>query len=157
MNTISPTWRKVRYGLYVFGFAAGLGRTFLPLQDPAGSGPAESSTTVLVVGSAAILLFIPLGLLGIVGLQAANPMSDKQWDPPRHDANPLYPRNPLFFFHGAGWFFAASGSGILAGTFWAGWKAFVAGLYLLLAATAVLAGVRLCMRVYTSKIRDSKA
>jgi hypothetical protein len=144
--------------LYGFGFLSGLVRTFFPFEGPFGS---EVSGSMMVVFAAlfvfSVVVFIPLALLGVIGLQVVNPMSNERWHPPRHDSNPLYLRNPLYFFHFVAFFIAAMGIGSFLGATWAGWAALAAGAGGVLAGGSIYMGLRLSMRVYHWKIAAERA
>jgi hypothetical protein len=108
-------------------------------------------TVIAVVGIVATLV-IPFMLLFIIGLQAANPLSDKVWTPPDHRSNPFRFSNPLFFFHFAAFCVGAAGIGALVSVIWNGLIVLLYGGQLILAAVMLLVGVRWCMRVFSHKM-----
>src|SRR5437867_12795738 len=56
-----------------------------------------------------ILLFSPVALLLIVGLQSQNPLSSTRWRKPSWLINPFLFEEPLQFFHLAAYHFLAAG------------------------------------------------
>jgi hypothetical protein len=110
---------------------------------------------LLAAFGAVILLFIPLGLLFVIGIQSVNPYSDAMWSKPTHDANPFRLRNPLLFFHFAAYVTLAVGVSLVLSSIWRGWFALAHGLLMLLGALMILAGVKLSTRVFRHKMSAS--
>ncbi|MEM1108600.1 MAG: hypothetical protein AAGH99_07920 [Planctomycetota bacterium] len=146
----STTWFRLRMVISVFV----IGMTMLipgqPFEDLR-SLPTEIHLFVAIFLIASLIL-IPLMLLFVIGIQAINPLNDSQWLKPTHDANPLYLRNPLFFFHFAAYLIFAAGGSLLVSSLWRGWPALAHGVYLLLAAPMILLGIRICIRVFRHKL-----
>lgn len=141
-----------------FGFLSGLaapGDTFL--GTPPGTFqelPSFSTGTFVVFGLHAILLtlFLPLGLLFVIGIQSVNPFSDDVWTRPTHHSNPLHLGNPLLFFHFFAFFVGASGLGVVVSSLWNGLPAALHGILGLWGSSMILVGIRLCMRVFQHKL-----
>jgi hypothetical protein len=92
--------------------------------------------------------------VAVLSIQVVNPLSDAQWTRPTHASNPLRLGNPLLFFHFAAYLAGAIGIGYLLSALWNGVYAIGMGVFMLLGAVATLAGVRLSMVVFKSKMAD---
>ncbi len=149
---IGSTWIKIRLSFFVICFASAL---FVPAEQ---SEKFEISSdwmfSVEVIFAILGLMFIPIGLLLVIGLQAANPFSDEKWSPPTHRSNPLHFGNPLLFFHFAAFGIGAQSLGFLTSSLWNGWPVAVLGTFGVLGAIMVLVDVRLCMRVFKDKMME---
>jgi hypothetical protein len=82
-------WKLLRVGLVVF---VAVSSFFVPL------GP-QAKPPIGWGALAIIFLFIPLGLLFVIGIQAVNPLSAKVWRKPDWNLNPINFKDPVQFFH----------------------------------------------------------
>jgi hypothetical protein len=144
------TWFRIRLGLLVLAFVVALGNPAREF-DTLWAMPVWM-VWIVVVAAALGVLAIPLMLLWVIGLQAANPGSDKQWARPTHQADPFRLGNPLLFFHFFAFVLAACALGALVSALWRGLPALCAGLTWGAAAVSTLAGVRLAMRTFKHKL-----
>jgi len=157
-------WYRVRIGLLVTFFALGIifGIIF-PYNEFRIDDFVDALATALPVGIPVLvigmcifaLLFYPLGLIFVIGIQAVNPFSAPRWTKPSWRSNFLNLRDPLHFFH----FFAFAGLAGAAGSALGslavqGRLDFLVVAMQALAGLGILAGVRLCLRVYRFKYQD---
>jgi len=146
------TWLRFRLGLITLSFVVAI---FAPVEQP--DALMSSPTWVHVVEAVFLvvsLALIPVMLLFVISLQAANPFSDAKWTPPTHRSNPFRWGNPLLFFHFAAFLSGAHGSGLLVSSPWKGPIVAAYGAVVLFGAFMLLVGVRLCMRVFKSKMES---
>ncbi|MCP4607903.1 MAG: hypothetical protein GY845_04215 [Planctomycetes bacterium] len=92
-------WKWIRSGLMTLMMVASL---FMPLE-PQVKPPMDWSTLAI------IFVFIPFGLLFVIGIQAFNPLSVKVWKKPNWNLNPMNFRDPVQFFHFAAYLMLAQG------------------------------------------------
>ena len=104
-----------------------------------------------LAGMVFALVLIPFSLLLVISFQTINPLSDKVWSRPDHYSNPLRLRNPLPFFHFAGYAVIAVGCGVLVSSLWQGICAAIEGAWYFLAGLGILFGVWLSMKLCKSK------
>jgi hypothetical protein len=104
-----------------------------------------------------VLLVSLLSILMLVGMQAANPMSAPVWQRPSWQANPFNLGQPLRFFHFGGWWFVAGGCGMLASSVRYGSPVWSEAGLVLGAGIGMLLGIRLCERVFKSKVQPDPA
>ncbi len=92
-------WALVRVGFIFVGVVLGAWR-----------GPTLDHATPPIDGKALILTFIAgaLGLQFLLSFQALNKKSSEVWRKPSWKENPFSLRQPVQFFHLAGWFFVVS-------------------------------------------------
>jgi hypothetical protein len=101
------------------------------------------------------ILFPPLALLFVIGIQAVSPFSAPRWTKPSWRSNFLNLRDMLHFFHFGAFAGLAGAAGSALGSLAVqGRLDFVVAAMQALASLGILAGVRLCMRVYRSKYQD---
>lgn len=99
-----------------------------------------------------MLIFTPVVVLLLVGLQAINPFSARIWRRPSWYTNPLLFTEPLQFFHLAAFYFLASGAGVLLGLPLGSLSGFPVAVVLL--SIGLCVGVRLCISIFTWKMAD---
>jgi hypothetical protein len=145
-------WFKVRLGFHVFGLAGGALFAHQGVAELARLEPWELGFLAILSGVAVLLM--PFMLVMVLSIQAVNPLSDAAWTRPTHASNPFRLGNPLLFFHFAGYLAGAQGLGFLLSALWNGVYAAAIGVFMLLGAVATLAGVRLSMWVFRSKLAD---
>ena len=136
-------WFPVRLVLMALGFLASL---CVGLTHPVRGDELDVPPSIVTLF--ALPVAVPICLLIVVGVQAVIPFGAKVWTTPTQRANPFNLREPLLFFHFAGFFVGASGLGFLAAS--AGyipWLVF-RGLGESLGAIGLLVGVEICQRVF---------
>lgn len=109
----------------------------------------------LLLFAAICLISIPIMLLFVIGIQYINPLSDKYWSKPTHDANPFCFGNPLFFFHFGAYQMLAVGVGSFISALWHGWPALLHGIFLLLGSLMFLVGIHACVHCYHKKFLET--
>jgi hypothetical protein len=113
--------------------------------------PAQSEDSPLPFLVAAFLIGI-VGLLFVVGAQRINPLSAKLWRYPNWSINPFQMREPLHFFHFAGYFMLASGAGAALHQIFVGSTLHASDCLSLIFGLGILCGVRVCTVVYKNKM-----
>lgn len=99
-----------------------------------------------------MLLFTPLGLTFIIGIQALNPYSAKNWRKPSWDINPFLFKEPLQFFHLGSFHFLAGGLVACTTLLDRGKAAAPLAVSLLSIGIGVWLGVQLCMILFKNKM-----
>ena len=153
-------WYWVRIGLLVAFFALGIifGIIFpydeFRIDDLAAAVP--GGLPVLVIGMCIFaILFYPLGLIFVIGIQAVNPLSAPRWAKPSWRSNFLNLRDMLHFFHFGAFVVLAGAAGSALGSLAVqGRLDFLLVAMQAMAGLGTLAGVRLCMRVYRFKYQN---
>lgn len=105
--------------------------------------------------AAFLLLVLMAGVLGlpfIIGIQRVNPWTASVWQYPTWSANPFQPREPLQFFHFGGYFMLGAGAGSLLNQLAMGLPLDSSGSVLLAFGAGILVGVRICTRLFKSKM-----
>ncbi len=92
-------WKLLRIGLIVFVAVSSL---FTPLEP-------QAKPPIGWAELGAIFIFIPLGLLFVIGIQAVNPLSAKVWRKPDWNLNPFNLRDPVQFFYFGAFLMLAQG------------------------------------------------
>ena len=105
----------------------------------------------------AVFAFGVVGMLFVVGIQAANPRSDLAWTYPRWARNPFTMRQPLQFFHLGGYAFMAAGTGALLRALFVPTTSVDEPLVITFWGAGMLAGVWCCVRVFRRKMELSRA
>ena len=144
----ADTWFKIRLVLMGLAFLSGL-------LGPSVTADGFEDTLplwLIVVICLFVLVPIPFGILLVVGIQAANPLSDKTWNAPSHHANPFRLGNPLLLFHFGAFLVAAGSLGVLLSAAWKGALVAVGGAFGVLAGVSCFLGVKLSMRVCKDKL-----
>jgi hypothetical protein len=100
----------------------------------------------------AILVFCPIGLLFVLGLQVIKPRSAKLWLRPSWQLNPFNFRQPLQFFHLAAYACLAQALGILVRLAVSQVSFYVDSLVPLAMAIGILFGLQLITLVFRAKI-----
>lgn len=135
-------WTYIRVTLIVATF---LSSAFI-IQEPAQS---EDSPIPFLIGA---FLFGIVGLLFVIGVQRINPLSAKLWRYPKWSINPFQMREPLQFFHFAGYFMLASGVGTALHQIFVGSTLHAGDCLSLIFGLGTLCGVRVCTVVYKNKM-----
>lgn len=135
-------WTIIRV---IFIAAAFLSSAFIT-QAPAQTE--DTPTPFLIVA----FVFGIVGLLFVVGMQRINPLSAKLWRFPKWSINPFQMREPLQFFHFAGYFMLASGAGTALHHFFSGPALQNSDCLPLVFGLGILGGVRACTVVYQDKM-----
>ena len=103
-------------------------------------------------GLAAILFsFSIVALIFVVGIQFVNPRSAAQWRYPSWKLNPFRTKEPLQFFHLAGFLFVAAGLGAIGNALVEGSRIYDGALFVVLGLGTV-AGVYICTVLYGRKM-----
>lgn len=139
------TWAIVRTALVIFAFL----QVALRSQVPA---PPEG---VSLSGLAGIFCVGAFGILFVVGIQRINPLSAPTWRYPRWSVNPFLLREPLQFFHLAGFFFLAAGAGTLLRQFILGPQVELSVFFVPVFGSGILCGVYACTIVYRGKMSSA--
>ena len=98
-----------------------------------------------------IFAIMPILILPVIGIQKLNPMSSPIWEKGSWLANPFNLKQPLQFFHMSGYFFVASGIGLLAASVYHEGSTKLA-IVLIAIGLGVLLGIKLCERLF---VRES--
>ena len=135
-------WLAVRV-LFVFAaFLQGL------LMEHIAPPPFDVPALLLAV----IFLAAIYGILFVIGIPAANPLSSKLWHYPSWQINPFLIQEPLQFLHFVGHYFFALGVGVLLRhVFYAGHIGPGSFLYMAIAG-GILVGVWVCTAIYYRKM-----
>ena len=96
-------------------------------------------------------IFGVVGLQFIIGLQAFNPMSAKNWLRPSWQHNPFNFKQPLQFFHFGGWFMLASSLPYLPEVIEGNQESMFLAATLASFGLGMLLGVRLSVLIYRRK------
>lgn len=135
-------WLYVRIGLILISVIAAF---FAPLEPQA----------VPPIGWGALLaifIFCPIGIVIVLGMQVANPMSAKVWRRPSWSLNPFNIREPLLFFHLGAYMFLADGMVMLMRTATSAEPFYVESLIPLVMAMGVFLGLQAVMLLFSSKM-----
>lgn len=138
-------WLNVRIGLILISVFAAF---FAPLEPQA--VPPIGWEALL-----AIFIFCPIGIVIVLGMQVANPMSAKVWRRPSWSLNPFNFREPLLFFHLGAYMFLADGIVMLMRTAIAAEPFNAESLILLVMAIGVFLGLHVAMLLFSSKMEHS--
>jgi hypothetical protein len=149
-------WYWVRIGLLVAFFAMGIVFPYNDFRIDVFAAAVPGGIPVLVIGMCIFaILFPPLALIFVIGIQAVNPYSAPRWTKPSWRSNFLNLRDMLHFFHFGAFAGLAGAAGSALGSLAVqGRLDFVVAVMQALASLGFLAGVRLCMRVYRFKYQD---
>ena len=101
-----------------------------------------------------VFSFCTLGMVFVIGIQAANPLSAPRWRKPRWTINPFLFKEPLQFFHLAAFHFLAAGLSACAAIPFIGWKAAPYAVFFLAMGGGAWAGVSLSMVLFRKKMVD---
>jgi len=135
-------WTSIRLALVLLAAAMAF---FVPL------GP-EATPPIAWPHLIWMYLACPVLLLFVVGMQVRNPRSASVWRHPSWALNPFSLREPLQFFHFAGFVFIANGIGAIARLAFARAPLQVDAMLSLVMGLGVLTGVALCVVVFRSKM-----
>jgi hypothetical protein len=139
------TWKKIRIGIIVIAAATAF---FLPVElheEP------SMNWTELVI----LFVFVPIGLLFIIGIQAVNPFSAKEWKKPDWDMNFLNFTDPVPFFHFGAYIMLVQGAVMLCRLPFENAQFHPESFMSLLMGVSVLLGVQIIMLVFRSKYKRS--
>lgn len=137
-------WRKVRIAFYLL-------TAVLSAASESVADEVEWWSVPLV------LLFSVVSVVILVGIQAVNPLSAREWRPPSWDATPFDLGQPLQVVHFGGWWFVVGGCGMLASSVLHASGNWGSTGIVLAAGIGLLFGVRLCERVFTSKVQSASS
>jgi hypothetical protein len=101
-----------------------------------------------------IFCFGIIGLLFVVGIQRLNPRSAPIWRYPSWSINPFLAREPLQFFHLGGFYFLASGAGIILRKLFLNQDLDISLLFFPAFGAGTLCGIYVCTYVYKSKMEQ---
>lgn len=135
-------WSYVRIGLILVSVIAAF---FAPLEPQA--VPPNGWGALL-----AIFIFCPIGIVIVLGMQAANPMSARVWRRPSWSLNPFNFREPLLLFHLGAYMFLADGIVMLMRTAISAESFYVESLMPLVMAIGVFLGLQAVMLLFSSKM-----
>ncbi len=141
------TWLPVRIAL-IAGSAIS---SFVPPLQPQASPPIDWRAVCL------IFAFSVIGMLFVIGMQAINSRSSPVWTKPSWYENPFTLKNPLQFFHLAGYAMLASGGVFSARLLISGEPFFPESVVLVAMGAGSLIGVNLCMSVYKFKLAPNNS
>ena len=135
-------WMRIRWVILI----ATVAMCLLAPTRSEGAHPLDWAALVIIG------LVMPVGLVAVIGVQFLNPRSAPIWEYPSWRSNFLNLRQPLHFFHFAGYVCLAQGIGAITKTFIAHTPTtpLVLSGFVLAASTAV--GVWACTRVYHRKM-----
>ena len=134
-------WKLFRIGLIVFVAVSSFFAPFGPQAKP------TIDWNTLVV----IFFFIPIALLFVVGIQAANPFSAKAWRKPDWNLNPLNFRDPVQFFHLGAYAMLGQGIVILCRIPFSNVPFYPEVLLPMIIGIGILLGIQIIMLVFRSK------
>lgn len=148
-------WFTVRVACLILATILGFASSFKHAEQLAGLSRATATAILLLMALG--LLLLPSLMLGIIRIQALNPLSADVWKPPGSSEPFLNFRDPLQFFHFGAWSSVFFGAGHVLGGFFAGWIVVALGTLQVLGGVVGLYAVRLCVRRFKSKYRQSDA
>ena len=140
-------WTTVRVALLAVGFLQGALSSHV-------LGPSEGVTAFLLV---VVFAFGLVGVLFVVGVQRINPWSAPKWRYPSWSINPFLLREPLQFFHFAGFFFIAGGVGNALRQLFLGQELQLSSLFLPAVGIGAIAGVYACTFAYRGKMAHPRS
>jgi hypothetical protein len=123
-------------------------------RDPLGWIPASGVSLGLVLG---LFVYGVVAVPIVTALQRANRRSASVWRYPRWSINPLTMREPLQFFHAAGFVFLGLAAGIAAGEFAERHDLTVACLPTLAVGVGLLGGVYASTWLFRSRMEAGSA
>lgn len=144
------TWLPIRLGLMALAFLGGM---FMPA--PATTGDTGALYAGVVVSVLFLLVFVPLVVLLVIGIQAMLGVGHDKWHRPKHCTNPFQIGNPLPFTHFLGCLVGALGLGGLVAGLWRGAMIALLGGHVVLIGVLMLIGVHLAMRLFYHKMTDA--
>lgn len=137
-------WKLLRIGLIVFIAASSL---FTPLEP-------QAKPPIGWTALGAIFIFIPVGLLLLVGIQAVNPLSAKVWRKPNWNLNPFNFRDPVQFFYFGAYIMLAQGVVTLCRFPFSKAPFYPESLIPLVMGVGMLLGVQIIMLAFRSKYSE---
>ena len=149
------SWRTLRIALCIMGFATGL------FDSPEfGLSVAENNILMSVIFLGVVFfvltIFIPAGLLLVVGFQA-NLHPHKKWTYPTWDSPVLDFCDPLLFFHAATYVILAIGTGFMVSAIFRGLPALIEGIFMVYACCLMLFSIKLCAKKFKHKYTTTTA
>ena len=139
-------WFCIRMTLVLAGGYSGLSITS---PDVVASSNVDWEACLIIV------LFAPLALLLVVGIQAINPCSAKVCRKPSWTINPFLFKEPLQFFHLGAYHFMAGGIVGSLSLFYRGTEAAPLAMLMLSIGAGVWLGVQLCILIFRKKMGNS--
>ena len=145
------SWRTLRIALCIMGFATGL------FDSPEfGLSVAENNSLMSVIFLGVVFfvltIFIPAGLLFVVGFQAnLNLLPHKKWTYPTWDSPVLDLCDPLLLFHAATYAILATGTGFIVSAIFRGLPALINGILIVYACCLALFTIKLCTKKFKHK------
>jgi hypothetical protein len=107
--------------------------------------------------AAAVFVFGIVGMLFVIGIQAFNPRSDREWLYPGWALNPFKLGQPLQFFHFGGYLILAAGVGALLRSLFAHDMPLAEPVVLTFWGAGILVGVWCCTRIFRKKMVRTSA
>lgn len=138
-------WKLIRIGLIVL---VAVGSLFTPLEM-------QERSPIDWTDLAIIFALIPVGLLFVVGIHAANPLSAKVWEKPDWDRNFLNFKDPVQFFHFGAFVMVAQGVATLCRVLFSNVHIYPETLLPLVMGVSTLLGVHITMLVFRAKFKES--
>ncbi|GEM_PF-3525551 len=135
-------WTWVRVAVVAFSFVAAL------FQGSDSASVSSSDWGTLI----ASLVLTPIALLIVIGIQRLNSRSAPVWRYPRWSINPFTMKEPLQFFHLAGYVFLAGGVGYLIRSTLNHMPMTLETLLWITTGIGVLIGIQLCVIAFRSKM-----
>ncbi|HUO44928.1 MAG TPA: hypothetical protein VMT94_08495 [Burkholderiales bacterium] len=137
-------WKLLRVGLISF---VALSSFLVPLGPQA--KPSIDWSTLAI-----IFLFIPIGLLFVIGIQAINPMSAKVWHKPNWNLNPMNFKDPVQFFHLGAYVMLAQGIVTLCRISFSNVLFYPEALLPIVMGVGMLFGIQIVMLVFRKKYSE---
>jgi hypothetical protein len=147
-------WLRIRLAMYAFALLVAVATPFF-VQPPLFAELRDLPLPVLVVIFVSLVVLVaalPLMVVIVIGVQSANPWSDKQWTRPTLRTNPFGMGNPLNFLLDGAVLVGIGGCGFILSSLWNGPIFAAAGLLQVFGAAMLFAGLQLCMRVFKHKV-----
>ncbi len=101
-----------------------------------------------------ILFALPFMLLFVISIQVKNPRSDKVWEIPKWNMNPLNLRQPLVLFHFSAFFFICHGIGAICALPFVKGPIIPETFISLVMGLGALIGVWFCTTIFRSKFKN---
>lgn len=153
-------WLRIRVVLYCLAFLIGLA---VPIVDAELHDGLEREIFVemtlvprlilIGVGAAILLVFGPLVVLYLVTLSTVFGASEPKWERPHHSMNPFQLRRFLPILHFAVYLGIAQSIGVIVSGSWKGPLVGLLGFGGLILAISFGLGLRLCYRIFASRMR----
>lgn len=146
-------WGMARVALCVWSGGGSSAESFVQESIPVSTIPFPWNIGFVMVP----LVFFPVALLWVIGIQYVNPLSAKRWTVPGLNTPFLTLRDPLHFFHAGAYGGLGFGMGFLIAAPFKGADYFLLGCSGLSGFLGMLLGIRLCIRIFSERYADGEA